>query len=632
MNISLCSVPVEGAGTKLDRLRSEGPTGVVPKVAILSLINWMEKNGYRPEDYDFYDIDMLYPSDEEIRNYFENVNPTIVGLSAVVSTSYQQIKRITKIIRIVCPNAWIVLGGNLAAAAEVILHRTEVDLCVVGDGEIAWLNFLNYVKDHKREWNYEKLSNIAGLSYLNSKNAVMFNGYEKSIPPNEIPFPDYEILKRGLKNHPEMIQNYFRPALDSGWFNFDSRASNKNRPPNMGGVFVTKGCVAKCTFCQRSTKRYQQYDLSGLEKHLIYLIKEYSVGFIQILDENFGSNKNHAYEVARLMKKHNLLWIATGIRCKSVNEDDIKFYKENNCSALKFGVESGSQKILDIMEKRFSIEDVYQAIKNCIQNSMFSPLAVMVGMPGETIQTAMETGAFIGEIASLQGVHPNFLGYDLFYALPLPGTPLFEYGIQLGIINDSIKGLEEYLENVTDAGTFKRYYVNLNGAPMSEVLSWDWILRLEASRVFHKNRDKLFLGNDLKNVYLGNIDRNAKSNPRLKLKYSSITFTWLTEILDNKIIGNPLMDRIPRVILYPIIKYAVFVEFVIQSMFSRNKKHNIFKKIGTSKNNIRIKAEFFTRTTKRSDKSLRKIVEKKYQVAESPDHEEKSRKLLLRGL
>ena len=98
VKICLCSIPVEGVGTKLDRGRNEAPLGIVPKVAIVSLINWMKKHGYTEEEYDFYDIDMLYPSDREIESYFKTLNPTgedptLVGLSAVVSTSYQQVKK-----------------------------------------------------------------------------------------------------------------------------------------------------------------------------------------------------------------------------------------------------------------------------------------------------------------------------------------------------------------------------------------------------------------------------------------------------------------------------------------------------------------------------------------------------------
>ena len=76
--------------------------------------------------------------------------------------------------------------------------------------------------------------------------------------------------------------------------------------------------------------------------------------FITILDENFGSNKAYAYEVAKLFDKFGMLWSASGIRVTSVNREYIKFYKDHGCSFMKFGVETGSQRILDLMEKKFN--------------------------------------------------------------------------------------------------------------------------------------------------------------------------------------------------------------------------------------------------------------------------------------
>ena len=99
MKALLCSIPVEGANSKLDRERWEGPLGVVPQIAIISLINWMKLNGYSKDNYDFYDIYLLFPTDHEIRDYIKKYNPDVVGLSAVVSTSYSQVKRISKIIK-----------------------------------------------------------------------------------------------------------------------------------------------------------------------------------------------------------------------------------------------------------------------------------------------------------------------------------------------------------------------------------------------------------------------------------------------------------------------------------------------------------------------------------------------------
>ena len=96
MNVLICSVPVESAGAKLRRKRSEGSFPIMPKIACTSLNNWAEKNGFK---CNYYDIDMLYPSDDEIEKYFTENPQDIVGLSAVTSTTYLQVKRLCKIIK-----------------------------------------------------------------------------------------------------------------------------------------------------------------------------------------------------------------------------------------------------------------------------------------------------------------------------------------------------------------------------------------------------------------------------------------------------------------------------------------------------------------------------------------------------
>ena len=578
MKISLCSVPVEGVEDKLSRLRSEGPLGILPKMAIVSLIKWMERNGWNSDSYKFYDIDMLYPSDDDIEKFFAEYQPTIVGLSAVVSSSYGQVRRVSSIIRKICPDAWIVVGGSIADSAEVLLSKTETDICVKGNGEIAWVNFLNYVEKYKRDWNYEALGKIKGLCYFNKAKELILNGNEEAIPEEDLPFPDYDLLQSGLQDQPEAINNYFRDALQSRWFDFDERAFEIHRLPKVAHVPITKGCVARCTFCQRSFKGYSVADVGSLEEHLVDLKKRFNVGFINISDENYGSDKSHAYEVARIMKKHDLLWIATGIRCTSVTYEDIKFYKENNCSALKFGIESGSQKILDMMDKVFTTDHVNTALNNCQKLSVFSPLALMLGMPGETDETARETGAFIGERSAILGTHPEFMGYDLFYAIAFPGTPLYEYAQLVGAIGKTVEEEEQYLKNVSNSSIFKRYYINLNGSPIKDVIFWDWLVKLEASRIYHQDKRTFSAGNsDYAEISRKSLEREQKGNPNVGLKYSAIKFTAITQFLDKRVVGNSILDKVPRIILYPLIKYLVYFEFLIQGILPANNKHNIFR-------------------------------------------------------
>ena len=280
MKVCLCSIPVEGAGEKLTRSRSQGPLGVSPKIAVVSLIKWMERNGRESDESKFYDIDMLYPSDDDIRRFFFEYQPAVVGLSAVVSSSYGQVIRISSIIREVCPDAWIVVGGSLADSSAVLLSKTETDVCVLGNGEIAWVNFLNYVEKYKREWNYEALGKIKGLSYLDNMQELIHNGPEKPIPGEDMPFPDYDLLQSGLLDQPEAIDNHFRDAIQSGWFGFDERALETHRLPKIAHVTVSKGCVARCTFCQRSFPGYFVSASETLDGHLLELKNRFNVGFI----------------------------------------------------------------------------------------------------------------------------------------------------------------------------------------------------------------------------------------------------------------------------------------------------------------------------------------------------------------
>ena len=76
-----------------------------PKMAIVGLVKWLEKNGYTQDNYDFFDVDMLQSSDEEIRNYFLEYQPAVIGLSAILASTLNEVKRVARIGRETCPDA-----------------------------------------------------------------------------------------------------------------------------------------------------------------------------------------------------------------------------------------------------------------------------------------------------------------------------------------------------------------------------------------------------------------------------------------------------------------------------------------------------------------------------------------------
>jgi len=204
----------------------------------------------------------------------------------------------------------------------------------------------------------------------------------------------------------------------------------------------------------------------------------------------------------------------------------------------------------------------------------------MVGMPGEDLHTAQQTGEMIGKVAANVGVHPKIMTYDIFYAIPLPGTPLYEYGECVGMIDKLPVGVGDYLERVSNSGMYKRYYINLSGAPVSEVIFWDILVALEASRTYREYLKKGgALNKEVQQKYI-EIGETVSKNPRFALKYSALDFTIITWFIDNYLIGNFIIDTLPRFLIYPVIRWLNYAEFLIQSLFKKNLDNNLFSVSG----------------------------------------------------
>ena len=635
MNILLCSVPVERPGDPLRRARSEGTMPIMPKVAITSLNNWSEKNGYKTN---FYDIDMLYPTDDEIKEFFRNNKPDVVGLSAVVSTSYLQTKRLAKIIKEMSPKTLIVCGGYLTAAAKTILIKTDVDCCVVGDGEVAWIGILKFVERNLKycgsatDFEIDDFLEIKGIAIRDKTNdEIKFSGYGEKLASCDMVFPSFDYLKSGLLGDDKALQNYFRPFYNAEMMVMDDRAFEKGRRPMMASIFLTKGCVAKCTFCQRGSKGYQTYDLQKLEEHLKILRDEYNVGFLLVDDENFGSVKKYCYEAAELLHKYDMLWYAGGVRVTNVTKEDLLHYKNNGCISIKFGIESGSQTMLDIMEKKFTVEDIKRAIINCFDIELYTSLqGFMLGMPGESKHTARMSGKLIGELSAELGVPVDLLygNQDLLYTIPLVGTPMYEYGKLLKLIGNTVDEEEKYLELTSNVGAYKRYFINLNGAPMSEVVFWDFLVFLEATRTY-----RILMKNKKENPKMikkfENQIRVKGMNPQVRAKEKEVRVMGaavtkeeksntslqylITNFLRQNIVFNQTLSYLPRFIIEPFVQYLAYLEYLVQKYVFKdsNNLHTVTNR-KSIKNKIRINAsELDPNKTKQKDRSLRSIVKLK---------------------
>lgn len=452
--ILFCNIPIR-----------QKPT-TFPPVACTTLCNILIRAGYYVY---FYDIDARRPTLSEIAQFIESERFDVIAISAVVSTSYKYVKELTNIIKSVSPEVKIILGGNLAASYEIILRRCKVDICSIGEGDKSILNIVSNLNENGNTINYDQISKIKGIVFLDNNGNCKFTGYEELISSEQIQQPDYEFLEK----YSDINQYIIDPIT---WYDFayDNRSyEKKRRNKKMATVFASRGCVNRCTFCHRWIPRYRIIPVEKVVDYMKFLMDRYNVGFFCMTDESFGENKHWLNEFIGLVKLLDILFRIDGARVSIVKRDPyiLERLKEVGLTAIYFGMESGSEKILKIMEKNVKPEDNLLAARACIEAGIYTVIQLIIGMPGENDKTIDKTLDFLKKVAEMS---PYIPGTSTNYLQALPGSPCYEYLRYQGLLGNGIDDEEKYLLKVSDvnASDFSQY-VNVSETCLEKVKVWN---------------------------------------------------------------------------------------------------------------------------------------------------------------
>lgn len=462
MKILICTIPI-------------GPMpNDFPPLGSLAIIQSLREAGYDPA---FFDIDGLRPPFHQVVERFRADAPDVVGISAVVSTAYGYVKRLCVALREILPGVRIILGGNLAASAELLHRFCKIDVCVVGEGERIIVNLMNYYARSRVMDDRSGLTRIKGITYLNSDGHMVFTGYEVGIPSDKLIDPDFSILEQYSDINIFINDPFSRPD-----FLQDSRSYEPHRAgKKMGTVVSSKGCVARCTFCHRWDKGFRQLPPEKVIARIRYLMKRYNVGFIQFGDESFGSDRKATDELIRLIKPLDVLWKVGGIRAGTGDPDRLKRMREAGCVAVYYGFETGSPEILDVMEKKLDLEDNFRATRSTYEAGLYTIYQLVLGMPGETHKTISDTVSMIKQITEFLP-DPPYQRLSINYIQALPGTPVYEYARLRGLIGPRLEDEEAYLLSVSDtAAGDDTKFLNFTEYPYLTVQTWRARILYEAT-------------------------------------------------------------------------------------------------------------------------------------------------------
>ena len=367
---------------------------------------------------------------DELAERISRYNPDAIGFSATISIAYSYIKQASKFIREIFPAQKIIVGGGLTSAAEVLLDNTEVDIAVIGEGELTIKELAATIKNHA---DYANIKGIAfkqdGKVIRNPKRPPIYN-------LDKLGYPAFELVP--MERYFMKIHDYIQ-AFPS-YRNLDKRFFEPRRNTKILRVPTARGCISKCSFCYRHMKGIRHFSLDYLLDFVEFLMEKYNTNQFSFGDECFSSSKKWTRRFIDSLsdRKLDIMFQILGMRIDTVDRQMLFELKELGCWMIEYGFESGSQKMLNVMDKGVSVQDNIDVAIWTREAGIYTSPAFVLGMPGETTDTIKETAEFLKKI-----------GYNYFqstYAFPVPGTPLYEYAK----IKRYIDNEDQYLESISN--------------------------------------------------------------------------------------------------------------------------------------------------------------------------------------
>lgn len=264
------------------------------------------------------------------------------------------------------------------------------DYCLLGEGEETLIELLNQLSTGK------EVGQIIGLATRNTLHPSRRSDITKL---DKLPFPAWDLVD---------IEKY-----RSIWMNHHGYFSMN--------MVTTRGCPYHCNWCAKPIwgQRYNSRSPENVVAEMKWLKQNFAPDHIWFADDILGLKPHWIEKFAELLQEEDAIIPFKCLqRADLVNEKTAAALAKAGCRTVWIGAESGSQKILDAMEKGDSVKDIYKAAELLRAHGIEVGFFLQFGYPGETWADVQKTLKMVRECA------PDDIGISVSY--PLPGTKFFE--------------------------------------------------------------------------------------------------------------------------------------------------------------------------------------------------------------
>jgi radical SAM superfamily enzyme YgiQ (UPF0313 family) len=405
---------------------------------------------YQEAGYDVKILDgqAMQLSKEELSPKIDKFDFDIVGITSF-STQYPAVKLFAEYIK-KNHNVPVIVGGPLATyQAEMVLATTDADVCVIGEGEISGIEIL-------KSW--DDLGKVKGIAFRQNGNIVLTTSQDRFVDLDQLPLPDFSLFD---------MEKYI-------WHN-NKFAGTSNTGIRAMTFITSRGCPYRCHFCSKSCLSFRSMSPKKVYEMIAGLKNEFKLEEIYFGDELFLSSKSKFRELAPMLKSLNVPW-AGQARVNLVDREFLDLIKDTNCVGLGYGIESGSQKILNNMNKKITVKQIELAMKYTQALKIPIKVQLIFGYPGEDEGTVQETIDLFTRVD-----HP---GRRFNVITPIPGSQLYDDCLSQGLIKDE----PAYLAALEKGFGVGKVHVNFTSWPDDEIYPRKHAAEKAMSRnYYHKN-------------------------------------------------------------------------------------------------------------------------------------------------
>ncbi|WP_113638701.1 B12-binding domain-containing radical SAM protein [Nubsella zeaxanthinifaciens] len=360
-----------------------------PPLGILYLSSFLEEQGIANEVFD-----STFSSFNELSNYLISNSPLVLGIYVNLVTKLN----VVKLLRFVnthqaLKKVKVVLGGPDVRYNKEAYLKLGANYIVLGEGEET---FGELVAAIIRQ---DKVDHIPGISFLDK--GKVFTNPERPLNKelDKLPFPNRKKID---------LAKYL-----ATWKQYHGYSSIT--------ISTMRGCPYTCKWCSRGVygKSYRRRTPANVVEELEYIAQQYNPDNIWFVDDVFTISHKWLVEFATIVKEKNLnIKYECITRADRMNDEVIKLLKQSGCYRVWIGAESGSQNIIDLMDRRVDVDLVQQMIRAAKQNDIEAGTFIMLGYPEETEQDIKQT------LKHLKKANPTF--YTITITYPIRGTELFQ--------------------------------------------------------------------------------------------------------------------------------------------------------------------------------------------------------------